>query len=136
MDKVDECEKEMIRMNQDHNQKVDTLEREISHLQGKLAEAIVAKQEGDAKIEILEKELKYCKRKHQKREKQATRHTKNPREGDEEMEEENNPTETVEDDRTLSSEPLKFTLSVAKKVYRKRARPGKPLRSAANNTAP
>jgi hypothetical protein len=136
MDKVDECEKEMIRMNQDHHQEVDTLELEISHLKGKLAEAIVAKQEADAKIESLEKELTYCKRNHQKRKKQMTPQTKNPREDEDVMEEENIPTEPFKDDRSSSCEPLKFTLSVTKKAYHKKPRQRKPLRSAAINTSP
>jgi chromosome segregation ATPase len=136
MDKVDECEKEMIRMNQDHNHKVNTLEREVSHLQDKLAEAIVAKLDGDAKIEILQEELNYGKRNNQERPKQMTPQTMNRRLDEEVIEEENIPNETVKENWTSSSEPLKFKRAVTKKVYRKNPRQKNRLRIAENNGAP
>lgn len=133
MDKIDECEKEMIRLGQNHKQEVESLEGQITMLQRQLETAISAKQAGDARIETLERELEQYKTKHSKREKQRTPKTKNSKTEENNLDVQDVENAPVDDEDQFSTEPLKFTLSVTKKAYRKKLRPRKPaLRNATN----
>ncbi|KAG7352280.1 kinesin motor domain containing protein [Nitzschia inconspicua] len=134
MDKVEECEKEMMRMNRDHQEEVHTLEGVISDLKVKLNGALSGKQKGDARIERLEKELKQFKKMLHKREKQTT--LQKDCKGDEDMSDTDAPENAAENVAEDSTEPLTFTLSFKKKktAHRKNLRPRKPLFNSSNST--
>ena len=58
MDKIDECEKEMLRMNQDHNKEIMILSSEIEDLNKKIDFAAVEKAENASTIARLKQALK------------------------------------------------------------------------------
>jgi hypothetical protein len=136
MDKVDECETEMLRMNQDHTNEVNTLQDQITQLKARLTEATIDRQYDQAKIEALESKIEEYEQLIQKVETKSSRQMK--------VEDENQapiaqPSQkSIEDDEddensNSSAEPLNFTLNVAKKSYRRKLRPRKALRTTTTN---
>lgn len=63
MDKIDECEKEMLRMSQQHKQIITALNSQIEELQRKDQLAMKEKAEDNLKISLLEKTLEKCNQK-------------------------------------------------------------------------
>ena len=140
MDKVEECEAEMLRTNQDHSKEVSALREEIIVLKAKLAEATDAKQEDEAKIEALEAKVEEYEQKVQQKTAKKSRR-KRAAEVDEEniapniLQAAKKAAVDGDDDDEISNssaEPLNFTLNVAKKSYRRKLRPRKALQSATN----
>ncbi|KAL3925960.1 MAG: hypothetical protein SGILL_000061 [Bacillariaceae sp.] len=135
MDQVDECEKEMCRMTEDHNNNVNSMQSEIDQLKEELSVATAAKQEGEAKIKALEAKTKKYKKEIQKFELELRSKKK-----DVEEDEENRipdiaapkDLEYDDDGENSSAEPLNFSLNVAKKSYRRKLRPRKALKNASN----
>jgi hypothetical protein len=124
MDKVDECEKEMIRMNQEHNKEVSSLRQVIERLQERLRSE-----------ETKDKENDVCKTAEKKRTPMKKGRGEKPKEEseDEESEGENHNEAGDEAEDNASIEPIKFTLSVGKKkTTRRNLRPRRALRNTNN----
>lgn len=136
MDKLDECEKENIRMNQDHLKDVEAFAKEIEDLKAQLNEALHSKQEGDMRIETLEKQLKQYKKKLRKLEKHETP-KKEGIEGDGKLDTENFNAPCFESDDITPFGPFKIALPGSKKkaAYNRKLRPRNPLSNASNNIA-
>jgi hypothetical protein len=124
MDKVDECEKEMIRMNQEHNKEVSSLRQVIERLQERLRSE-----------ETKDKENDVCKTAEKKRTPMKKGRGEKPKEEseDEESEGENHNEAGDEAEDNASIEPIKFTQSVGKKkTTRRNLRPRRALRNTNN----